>query len=236
MNVRNKAKYLMSAVLAGAIVSLAGCSELEYTEEQKDMIADYAAAVVLKHDVNYKDNYIETSEPAAETESMTFGEDTTTSQGDMNTPDGSSSVETAEQLTKALGINGLSAEYIDYYVTDVYPFENQDSALFVMKAVENSKLLVVKFKISNPSAQDIAINMMAGERRYRGVINENVKANAQLSLLLDALNTFDGTIPAGTSQEFVLVYQIQTETKEEIKSLVIDIADESGNSTKIKLK
>ncbi len=203
------------------------------------MIADYAAAVVLKHDVNYKDNYIETSEPAAETESMTFGEDTTTSQGDMNTPDGSSSVETvatAEQLTKALGINGLSAEYIDYYVTDVYPFENQDSALFVMKAVENSKLLVVKFKISNPSAQDIAINMMAGERRYRGVINENVKANAQLSLLLDALNTFDGTIPAGTSQEFVLVYQIQTETKEEIKSLVIDIADESGNSTKIKLK
>ncbi len=238
MNVRNKAKYLMSAVLAGAIVSLAGCSELEYTEEQKDMIADYAAAVVLKHDVNYKDNYIETSEPAAETESMTFGEDTTTSQGDMNTPDGSSSVETvatAEQLTKALGINGLSAEYIDYYVTDVYPFENQDSALFVMKAVENSKLLVVKFKISNPSAH-IAINMMAGERRYRGVINENVKANAQLSLLLDALNTFDGTIPAGTSQEFVLVYQIQTETKEEIKSLVIDIADESGNSTKIKLK
>ncbi len=108
--------------------------------------------------------------------------------------------------------------------------------MFVMKAVENSKLLVVKFKISNPSAQDIAINMMAGERRYRGVINENVKANAQLSLLLDALNTFDGTIPAGTSQEFVLVYQIQTETKEEIKSLVIDIADESGNSTKIKLK
>lgn len=239
MNVRNKAKYLMSAVLAGAIVSLAGCSELEYTEEQKDMIADYAAAVVLKHDVNYKDNYIETSEPATETESMTFGEDTTASQGDADTPNGGTSSETvatAEQLTQALGINGLSAEYIDYYVTDVYPFENQDSALFVMKAVEKSKLLVVKFKISNPSGQDIAINMMAGERRYRGVVNETVKVNAQLSLLLDALNTFDGTIPAGTSQELVLVYQIQTETKEEIKSLVIDIADESGNSTKIKLK
>ena len=239
MNVRNKAKYLMSAVLAGAIVSLAGCSELEYTEEQKDMIADYAAAVVLKHDVNYKNNYIETSEPVTETESMTFGEDTTTSQGDMNTPSGGSSVETvatAEQLTQALSINGLSAEYSDYYVTDVYPFENQDSALFVMKAVENSKLLVVKFKISNPSGQDIAVNMMAGGRRYRGVVNDTVKVNAQLSLLLDALNTFDGTIPAGTSQEFVLVYQIQTETKEEIKSLVIDIADENGNSTKIKLK
>lgn len=237
MSVRNKAKYLISVVLAGVIVSLAGCSEMEYTEEQKDMIADYAAAVVLKHDVNYKGNYIETTEQA-ETESMTFGEDTTTAPAGMEGPNGGSSetIATAEQLTQALGINGLSAEYLDYYVTDVYPFENQDSALFVMKAVENSKLLVVKFKLSNPTAQDIAVNMMAGERRYRGVVNETVKVNAQLSLLLDALNTFDGTIPAGTSQEFVLVYQIQMETKEEIKSLVIDIADENGNSTKIKLK
>lgn len=238
MNVKNKAKYIISAILAGMVISLAGCSELEYTEEQQDMIADYAAAVVLKHDVNYKENYLAATEEYAETESATFGEETTAS-GDITNPNEENpvnTVATAEQLTQALGINGLSAEYQDYYVTDAYPFENQESALFVMKAVEQSKLLVVKFKLSNPTGQDIAVNMMAEGRRYKGVINDTTKVNAQLSLLLDALNTFEGTISAGTSQEFVLVYQVQIETKEEIKSLIIEIADENGNSTRVKLK
>ncbi len=237
MNVKNKAKYIISVILAGMVISMAGCSELEYTEEQQDMIADYAAAVVLKHDINYKENYLAVTEEYAETESATFGEETTMPvDANQNEENPVNTIATAEQLTQALGINGLSAEYLDYYVTDVYPFENQESALFVMKAVEQSKLLVVKFKLSNPTGQDIAVNMMAGGKRYKGVINDTTKVNAQLSLLLDALNTFEGTISAGTSQEFVLVYQVQMETKEEIKSLIIEIADENGNSTRVKLK
>lgn len=237
MNVKNKAKYIISVILAGMVISMAGCSELEYTEEQQDMIADYAAAVVLKHDINYKENYLAVTEEYAETESATFGEETTMPvDANQNEENPVNTIATAEQLTQALGINGLSAEYLDYYVTDVYPFENQESALFVMKAVEQSKLLVVKFKLSNPTGQDITVNMMAGGKRYKGVINDTTKVNAQLSLLLDALNTFEGTISAGTSQEFVLVYQVQMETKEEIKSLIIEIADENGNSTRVKLK
>lgn len=238
MNVKNKAKYVISAMLAGILISMTGCSEMKYTEEQQDMIADYAAAVVLKHDVNYKHNYLETTEQVIETEPVTFGEDTTIAPGDSEnpSPNGGNSeiaIATAEQLSQALGINGLSAEYIDYYVTSAYP---QESELFVLKAVENSKLLIVKFKLSNPTSQDIAINMMAGGKRYKGIINDKVKVNAQLSLLLDALNTFDKTIAAGNSEELVLAYQVQMETKEDIKSLVIDITDENGNSTKVRLK
>lgn len=240
MNVKNKMKYSILTVLITILVSMVGCSELKYTEDEQDMIANYAADLVLKHDVNYKDDFIETTKETTVKVADPFTEEnTTTINNDLSDDpkvDKPLSIATPEQLTQVFNMNGLLVNYLDYYVTGMYPFDNSESALFVMKAVEDLKLLVIKFEISNPTGGDIAVNMMAGDRKYKGIVNDKIKVNAQLSLLLDALNTFDGTVAAGTSQEFVLVYQVKIESKEDIQSLALDIAGESGETTTVKLK
>ena len=82
----------------------------------------------------------------------------------------------------------------------------------------------------------IAINMMDPDRRYVAVLNDGTQVNVQLSLLLDALNTFEGTLKPGESKELVLVYQVKLNSKDDIKHLDIIFADDEGTETKIRLK
>ena len=94
-----------------------------------------------------------------------------------------------EDVTSALHLpDGVTAQYVDYDVVDQYP-DDSSTDIFVMKAVENSKLLIVKFNISNTTSQDISINIMSSVQKFKGIVNDAKKYNAQLTLLLDALNT-----------------------------------------------
>ena len=120
-------------------------------------------------------------------------------------------------LASALELpSGVNAEFVDYMVTKAYPTDNSQD-IFVMKAVANSKLLVLKFKITNTNQTDTDVNFMANEKKYRGIVDDSKKYNAQLTLLSDALNTYEGKIPANSSKELVLIYQTQIDSKEEIK-------------------
>lgn len=253
MNVKKKLQYCMPLLLAGLALCMSGCSyRLDYTEEEKEVIVDYAAAVVMKQDENLYDRYLyelDTERTTAET--TTSEPETTASVSDEQNSDTSQDVQnetteqaadteltvaTSKKLTDALGLHGLTAEYLDYAVTPQYPYENIDGAAFVMKAVKGTNLLSVKFRISNQAGKDIAINMMDPDRRYVAVLNDGTQVNVQLSLLLDALNTFEGTLKPGESKELVLVYQVKLNSKDDIKHLDIIFADDEGTETKIRLK
>ena len=56
------------------------------------------------------------------------------------------------------------------------------------------------------------------------------------TLLLDALNTYEGTLKAGTSQTLILVYQTQLDEKDDVKSLSVELTDISGNESVLNLK
>lgn len=246
----NFLKQCFLFLTVGIMVIVTGCTSINYTDEQVDVIADYAANLVLRHDENYGKNYvIPTEEPTTVEQIPTFAQEETydsnsqSSNGDNSSSDnqlmasdGSISISSSEDLTKALGLNGLNAQYVDYYVTKEYPFENQSDALFVMKSVENNNLLVVKISVSNNTANDLGMNMLEGNRKYRGIVNDFKKYNAQLTLLLDALNTYEGTIKAGEKKEFVLVFQTQLDSKDDVSTLVVDITDGQGNTSTIRLK
>lgn len=231
-------------------VSLCSCAgSISYTEEQEDIIANYAAEVVLKHDVNFKYNYIDSvsNEKAAE-ETTTYIEvenptiEQSTDGNGSTGSTGSSGDITGYELSDSAAISeafelpsGITAEFTDYEVTDVYPKDKSD-AVFVMKAVSDSNLLVLKFKITNTTSTDIDVNFMANERKYRGIVDNAKKYNAQLTLLSDALNTYEGKISANSSMELVLIYQTQIDTKEDVNSLSVSVSDNTGNEKTIYLK
>ena len=228
----------MTLVSVMCILSLTGCGSVKYTEEQEDIIANYAANLLLKHDKRYKYNYI--SEEYLMTEStadnLYFENETESYANDGNEAE-SNTISDDASVTGAFHMPaGITAEYLDYDITDRYPSDNSDNELFVMKSVDNYKLLVVRFRITNTTGQDIALNMMSLNSKYRGIVNDTKKYNAQLTLLLDALNTYEGTITAGSSENLVLIYQTQIDSKNDVNSLSIAVSDTSGNETVIKLK
>jgi hypothetical protein len=251
MNIKLKGKYVkISLVAVICMLTFTGCESLDYTEEQEDIIANYAADMLLRHDVNYKYKYISESETTSAALTTTTGssevlEETTEyfeensgiseEGGDVSTV--GSDVTSLENIAQAFQLpDGITVDYLGYEITDRYPTEDSQEDLFVMKSVDNYKLLVVKFSFNNTTGNDIAINMMENISKYKGIVNDSKKYNAQLTLLLDALNTYEGTLSAGTSHTFVLIYQTQIDSNDEVNTLSVEVADSSGNETVIKLK
>lgn len=228
---------VMVCLLCIGMVALTGCDSLDYTTEQEDVIANYAANILLRHDKNYKSDYISEEETTSkEEDTEVTEEETTTVDNSVNGDTNVGKVSSAEDVTSALHLpDGVTAQYVDYDVVDQYP-DDSSTDIFVMKAVENSKLLVVKFNISNTTSQDISINIMSSVQKFKGIVNDAKKYNAQLTLLLDALNTYEGTLKAGTSQTLILVYQTQLDEKDDVKSLSVELTDISGNESVLNLK
>lgn len=256
MNVNRKLRYCIPIFISGLTVCMTGCSyQLDYTDEEKEIIVDYAAAAVMKHDENLYGRYlydledetttklpiedetdVSTNPLEKDTADKQNGQEETTETTSRPPVENTVGVANPEQLTKALGLHGLTAEYLDFAVTSQYPYESKEDAIFVMRPTKNTKLLSVKFRITNPTNQDIALNMMESGRRYVAVLNDKTQVKVQLSLLLDALNTFEGTFKPGESKELVLVYQVKAESKEELQHLDIIFADSEGRETKIRFK
>ncbi len=222
------------------LCTLSGCSSRvsDLNDSQRDIVAGYAADSLLKYDKNYNYKYeeIETT-----TQEATFAPEETTKKNESETSgsgQGSSEEETtkadtASTIEEALGLDGFSVECTDFELTDSYPSDNQKDALFIMKAVKDTKLLVVKVKVKNVSGSKKELNIMSYNARYRAIVNDKTRLNAQITLLLDAFNTYEGSFKKNETKEMVLVFQTALKSKSDISSLDIYVAgaDKSGTIT-----
>lgn len=228
---------------------MTACSTVtsDLTEEQGDIIAEYAADLLLSYDSNYEAKYVD-EEPT--TEEATFAEEIETTtlpeeeskENNNETTSGSEDATVSKEetttkpvlssLEEILGIDGISVTYKEFDVVDTYP-DNTEDAFFVMKAVEGSKLMIVKLDVKNITNNDIKLNIMKYNAKYRALINGSDKSVAQITLLLDAFNTFEGTIKANKSKELVLVFQTGIKNKSDIKNLELSVycGDKNGTIT-----
>lgn len=238
------------ALLGMCSVGLCSCAgSLNYTEEQEDIIANYAAEIVLKHDAEYKYNYYDSvsNKDFEEETTIVVEEEQVTlptpsvvpdnpSESVNNSDNPNNGISDPTSISSAFELPlGVNAEFVDYMITDRYPTESTQD-VFVMKAVANSKLLVLKFRITNTNSSDSDVNFMANEKKYRGIVDDSKKYNAQLTLLSDALNTYEGKIAANSSKELVLIYQTQIDSKEDIRSIAVSVSSNIGEGNTIYLK
>lgn len=223
MNMRRIKKSLCFGLAAVMAFSGTGCvkSELaELTEEEKNLYVEYAANAVLKHDRNYIDRMQEV-ELETETEDITEGQsyDGQNSSEQNAAENGTAAVMSMNDI---FGLSGIDIQTNGYEVADSYPSNGKELGMS-MVAVKGYRLLVLKFNITNTAGADVTLNMMDSGAAYRGIINDSVKMNAQVTALLDAFNTYSGTIPAGSTQEMVLVFQINENDAENISSVKLNI-------------
>lgn len=223
MRENNKSIMILIVVFSVIVTSISGCSSYNLTADEEALVVEYAADKVLQYDNNY--NYmLETTVP----ETTTAMEYTTPSFNNDGS-NSSTNTTTTYTLNEAIGINGLQIDYSDYLIRDSYPDADSGSSEFVMKAVNGSKLLVIRLKVTNTTDNAIALNMLDKNYTFRCIIDGSKKMNAQVTLLLNAFNTYNNSIASGESKSLVLVFQAQTEYTKSIKTLNLAISD--GNKS-----
>lgn len=238
-----KRKVCLGGVLLMASLLFAGCSNEipELSETQQEQMVEYVAGIVHRYDQNHpvKLKSLEETQQAVQAQieaqqaldelmaQQKKEESTLNPDPEVNVVDSPQTIEaTMESMLKA---DGISITYAGYDIKDFYP-DTADGMFFLMDATAGNKLLVVKFTVQNNSGADAMLDVVSTGARFRIRVNGETK-NALTTMLLNDLANYQGTIPAGESEELVVVCEIPEAQANSIESLALNIRGEDGTAT-----
>lgn len=213
-----------------AAVLMTGCGPVmpDLTEEETEIISDYAAGVLLKYDRVSKGRLLDVSEyeeeenkkaereralaeaaenPAEEESAPEEGKTDDTEVIDVS-QDGEAAA-AASTIEAYYGIQDISFQYTGYELVESYPSGTEgEDVFFAMDATDGMQLLVLKFTAVNGSTTDQTLNMLEYGVRFRISVNGGSGENVLSTMLLNDLQTYDGVIPAGASVELVSIVEV----------------------------
>ncbi len=213
-------------------VSLTGCKSVKVEEKKEDILVEYAANALLKHDKRFNNKALltetttkkETTRYVVETPKQ---EETTTkanqsNKGSHTGTDG----KTDKKVTFAqvMGLTNFHVTYKGFTVTDTYPKGNADDLFTSVTAAQNKKLVVLQFSVRNTGKRKKRLNMLEKRLNYQLEIGDNEIQYARIpALLLNALNTYNDTINAGKSKELVLIFEVSEKSAKNMKDISLTI-------------
>lgn len=246
INNMRKSAILLTSLILSATLLFAGCAQYpDLTEEENEMVSEYAVSLLLKYDKDNHSRLVDTSEflnkyntalqeresarlayeaakqleeetrrkEAQEQEAANGGY---TSQpvspsndgtGGATVIDSSESVMSVEQFLDA---EDFSIKYAGLTLTDSYP-ENSTDYFFAMNALENKKLLVVFFDVTNNGAAQ-QFNVYARNVTFKLNINNQGYKSVYKNLLEDSLDEYLGDFNSGETKRLVLIYEVPADT------------------------
>lgn len=232
--------FLCGIIVAGL---LAGCGSTmpDLTQEETDLISEYAVGILLKYDKNHGSRLVDTSEyenvveeapseiPEVEPEQEQEPEIT---ENDAEVVDVSQDTETASlpsTIEEYYGIEGVTFQYLGYDLTDSYPpGADGEDIFFAMDATEGSQLLVLRFMATNVTSSDLMLNMMDYGVKFRISVNGEAGQSALTTMLLDDLQTYKDILPAGYSVELVSIVEIPQSSSVETIDFILRGGDENA--------
>ena len=254
-------RLLICSVVLGMAMSLCGCGLMpeipELTEEQTNLITEYSAGLILKHQsVNYgllseeelaeaermeaeakareeknkqlAQEYLERTEAARKEK-----EEKKKSKKDKDTTDVEevAPIGPAEisngKLAEFCGIDGFDVSYAGYDLVDSYPGDGSDN-MFAIGAPDDKKLCVVKLNVSNTSGQDADFSMFDRKSSFKLNVNGSESYNNDTTLLMDDFSMYKGTIEAGKATQMILVFEIDGGTDISTLSMEVGAGSSSG--------
>ncbi|MDE6760766.1 MAG: hypothetical protein K2J90_08840 [Lachnospiraceae bacterium] len=227
-------------ILCGIL--LTGCNTVrDLSEDETRLIAEYAASVLLKYDINYTDRIDEGDKVLEDKKSEESGEQSTqeevTTQEDTSEApeadnenagkekdtDSAASVGTESDIAKIAGIDGVSITYKDYLLTKEYPTGEENDEAVALETEEGHQLLVLRFKVACTSESPVDIALLDKAIEYQVICNGNLAAQPMLTILTEDLGTFDMTVQPDKEENAVLVFQIADEVKEKLETIDLKI-------------
>lgn len=250
-----KGKVLVFLAMSAAL--LTGCvdSMPELTAEQSDIIAEYAAGLLLKYSSNYNYKIASDEEVAAamaarqevaepETQPETEMEQQTEDEPSQGTPSSETQPAESESGTEQvqfvadldfaaeLGIDDLIIRYQSFEICSSYP---QNNSGFRVDAAQGKKLLVMHFDLEGLPEEDVDCNLFDYNIKMRVNINDTASAAVLSTLIPNDLASYMDVVRAGEIVDVVAVAEIDDMTEEEIQTLILR-ASSNGQTCTVKLK
>ncbi|MDE7321899.1 MAG: hypothetical protein K2N73_04090 [Lachnospiraceae bacterium] len=244
--------FAMSAML------LTGCvdSMPELTTEQSEMVAEYAAGLILKYSPNYNYKILSEEEVAAAKADMQEVDESETDRETEQTqaeseeksgtdlhqeevPADTEETVAAEIVSSAdidlaaeLGIDDVIIRYQSFELCDSYP---QGSTGFSVDAAQGKKLLVIHFDLEGSPEEDINCSFFEYQLGIRMKINNISSVSALSTMIPNDLASFMDVVPAGETVDTVIVAEVGEITEQEIHDLTLQMSS-NGQSCTVKLK
>ncbi len=258
MNIFGSAAGVMAITLTASL--MCGCGSLvpmpELTDEQTELVTEYAAGLLLKHDMAAREgNLLDEEELARDEEleaqarerdraakaaaeeylakkaqaSKDTDKDKNADDSDSNGSSKSSSEPTDEvvgDLASFYGMDGFSVAYKGYELTPTYPTSGEDM-LMAMDATAGMQLCVLRFDVTNNSGSDALFDMFYRSPNFYLTVNGEPSVHHQYTLLLDDMAASNDQFAAGQTQERVLIFEI-SDTITDIGSMSLSARNADG--------
>lgn len=235
----------VSAFMIIMIVLLGGCgSELpDMTQEEEQVIGEYAAKLLLKYDANNRSRLVsrelvrvwesdqaeEIVLPAPEPEKggMEPVEDTPIVEiGQETAGITTGSIEAFYQMAE-----GVKVTFTGYEVCDSYSPDGDVGSFFTLDAENGNKLLVLKFDMENQTQTEQKIDMLSRSAKIQVSVNGGDSYKILMTMLMNDMTTYMGTISAGQKVSTVMLTEVDVDVTESISSLSLNLKNDSNTCT-----
>lgn len=228
-----KKRFRLLAVVSAATLLLGGCGTplYELTDDEQNIIVTYAAYSLAKHNTYQKDGM--TNAVLAEEDSQE--ETTTDTQQESSETDSSTSTGTATgegsgeedaiSLAAAVGQESkLTVSYKGYQVQDSY----QEGNYLAVNPDVGKRLVVMKFKIKNPTDKDIELDTVSLDNTFYASFDGGSRIKETVSFGAQSLSSYVGEIKAGKSKTAVLLFQVSESQADAISSVELTVQMEDS--------
>ncbi len=222
------------ALILVVVLMLTGCvSELNITEQESNMVAEYIAKTLLKYDKKYDEELIEEVQVTTLDESQTSKEQTTeetteadnTNPSENNIPDKPVDSKKIVELSSILGNDKIEIKCVGYSIHDTYTDEQES---FVIKSTQNRKLLVLQFIIKNTSNSVQRVDLLNSNVTFKLNVNDSDEYSPLLTFILSDISYYDFDLQPEKSREGVLVFDVDLSTANSISKLILDVVNSKG--------
>lgn len=249
---KSKLKLLVSIIFI--TIMMTGCAMFEsvipeMSEDDKDKVVEYAAQSLLKFDKKHgdkvtdipDDHYIQVDEPVQEVVEIQPEDQVENPIDNLdknpvedvstvtdNSADPEEVVSAYSTVGEAVHIpDAFKIELVGLDVDSAYP--KSTDAFFVINATKGTKLLILKFDVTNLSDTENVLDMSDKDLRFRVRIDGN-QHNMLTTLLTNDLSFYKDTVGAGETIELVLIAEINTEDLENMSKVELVIKDKDETS------
>lgn len=235
-------KWQVFSIIMAISVLLAGCGNMipNLSDEENEMITEYAASILLKYDSNYSSRLVDTSiipddllkkeEPIPvenETEEVSQEMEQETSEtNDIS----ESAMDEPASIGDFFGLQGVKVDYSGYQIASSYSSGDEGEWMPSIDATDGKNLFILQLTIENISTEDIEVDMLSQNARFLITLNERTSQTALTTMLLNDFATFDEVIKVGEKEDTVLIIEIP-ENLEGISSISLYMKNQTEAKT-----
>ena len=217
-----RACKLLCGIMAAALLTGCGSTMPDLTQEENDLISEYAVGVLLKYDKYHSGRLVDTTdyetvEDVAQAEEPEETEQPEPEQEEMPVDDTEVVDVSQDEETPVIpatieeyyGLQDFTFQYTGYELVQNYPPDaDENNVFFSMDATEGMQLMVLKFTAFNTSSSDQTLNMLERGARFRVSVNGESSKGALATMLLNDMQTYNDMVPAGSMVELVSIVEI----------------------------